>query len=160
MLLFIFVIGRGKYFRNPTVLVLLTTETNKAVVNTSLTMQTTNNLTFISISSWIALIYYFLIKKTVIVGINWINHRSLLPLFFSLHAMKPVDSSCGKKIQPQLWVTQHTPARWATDSASPVQPRRCRTPTTLPRPWSAFLCLTLNYLEEGKDVLRGGKPFA
>lgn len=59
---------------------------------------------------------------------------SLAPSF-CLRAMKPVDSSCGKKkIQPQLWVTQRTHTRWATDIARLVQPRHCRTPTTLPPP--------------------------
>lgn len=74
---------------------------------------------FSVIPVWRYSIYFCLIKETVTVGINLINSVS-----------KSVDSSCGGgAIHPRLWVTQHTP-----DSASLVQPRRCRTPTTLPRP--------------------------
>lgn len=139
---------------------MITTDTEISVVNTSLTIQTQQSR--ISLNLTIHLIYYFLIKKTVTVGINWINYCSLLAslaLAVSLRAMKPVDSSCGKKIQPQLWVTQHTPARWASDSASPVQPRRCRTPTTLPRPRPALLCQVAR-TEPGSELSGGrwGRP--
>lgn len=80
-----------------------------------------------------------------------------LALFLSslLSAMKPVDSSCEKKkIQPQLWVTQHTPARWATDSVAWSSPDIAEHPQS-PHPQSAVFYQVVN-TKLGSEVAGAG----
>ena len=133
----------------------------------------TNNLIFLwSSSLTIHLIYYFLIKKTVTVGINWINYGSLLASLFlslslSLSLCVPwsrLTAHVGKKSNHSFGLhNTHPPAEPQT-ALGRSSPDTAEHPQRSPRPWPAFpwarwafQSRAPNYLEDGKADLAGGR---
>lgn len=118
---------RGNYFRNP----------SKA------SQHKHNNLVFLwSSSLTIHLIYYFLIKKTVTVGINWINYGSLLAsLSLSLSLCVPwsqLTAHVGKTSNHSFGLhNTHPPAEPQTALAR-SSPDTAEHPQRFPHPWPAF----------------------
>lgn len=115
------------------------------------------------------LIYHFLVKKTVTVGINWINYCSLLPsLSLCLSLCVPwsqLTAHVGKKSNHSFGL-HNPPAEPQTAALARSSPDSAEHPQSFPAPglpssarWPSP-SLPLNHVEDGKDDLGGGKLFA